>query len=90
VKRAKRRGYLRNTLVVLGNRKKREDTVHLMAAAQDPEALVRQHAAWALGRIGGDEVRRFLTAWLADEPDPAVVNEIRAALADLDASQDMA
>lgn len=89
VKRAKRRGYLRNTLVVLGNRKKREDTVHLMAAAQDPEALVRQHAAWALGRIGGDEVRRFLTAWLADEPDPAVVKEIRAALADLDASQDM-
>jgi len=88
VKRAKRRGYLRNTLVVLGNRKKREDPEHLAAARHNPEALVRQHAAWALGRVGGEEVRQLLTDWLADEPEPAVVDEIRAALTDLVASQD--
>ena len=88
VKRAKRRGYLRNALVVMGNRKEQADAPHLMAAAQDPEELVRQHAAWALGRIGGVDVRKFLTEWLATEPDPVVSDEIRAALADLDVSQD--
>ena len=88
VKRAKRRGYLRNALVVLGNRKQLDDIPHLMAAARDPEALVRQHAAWALGRIGGDDVLGFLIKWLADETDPPVLEEIRAALADLDGSHD--
>ena len=32
----------------------------LVRALADPEPLVRGHAAWALGRIGGAEARRAL------------------------------
>lgn len=49
--RAKRRGFLRNVCVALGNTGTREDIPALQAAAADHEPLVREHAAWALGRI---------------------------------------
>ncbi len=80
VKRAKRRGYLRNTMVVLGNRKKLEDVSGLAAALEDPESLVRQHAAWALGKIGGLEAKQALLNALTREVQAAVIAEIEAAL----------
>jgi epoxyqueuosine reductase len=47
--RAKRRGLARNAAVVLGNRRDPKSIPALQAAAQnDPEPLVREHAAWAL------------------------------------------
>lgn len=49
--RAKRRGFLRNVCVALGNTGTREDIPALQAATKDPEPLVREHAAWALERI---------------------------------------
>src|SRR5204863_1470488 len=53
LRRAKRRGLLRNAAVVLGNTGN-PDAVPAPARAHDaPEALVRGHAAWALGAIGG-------------------------------------
>ena len=53
VKRAKRRGYLRNVAVALGNSGDPEAVPALeQALLHDPEPQVRQHAAWALGRIG--------------------------------------
>lgn len=51
VKRAKRRGYLRNVGVVLGNRGGESDLPALEAALEDPEPLVREHAAWAIKTI---------------------------------------
>jgi epoxyqueuosine reductase len=51
MKRAKRRGLVRNAAVVLGNIGNEEDTPALARAAHDPEPLVRQHAAWALDQI---------------------------------------
>jgi epoxyqueuosine reductase len=51
VKRAKRRGLARNAAVVLGNIGTLDDSPVLIAALDDPEPLVRQHAAWALKRI---------------------------------------
>jgi epoxyqueuosine reductase len=51
VKRAKRRGLLRNVAVALGNS---GDPVHrpvLERLADDDDALVREHARWALGRL---------------------------------------
>jgi len=51
MKRAKLRGLKRNAAVVLGNIANPEDTTALRAALDDPEPLVRQHAAWALSRI---------------------------------------
>lgn len=51
VKRAKRRGLLRNVAVALGNWGSVEAVPALAAALQDEEPLIRGHAAWALGRI---------------------------------------
>ncbi|MFZ5820966.1 MAG: tRNA epoxyqueuosine(34) reductase QueG [Chloroflexota bacterium] len=51
VKRAKRRGYLRNVAVALGNVGGPEAAPALRSALDDPEPLVREHAAWALTQI---------------------------------------
>ena len=48
MKRAKLRGLKRNAAVVLGNVGTSEDVPSVVAALDDPEPLVRQHAAWAL------------------------------------------
>jgi epoxyqueuosine reductase len=53
IKRAKLRGLKRNAAVVLGNVGTPEDVGALTAALRDPEPLVRDHAAWAIERIGG-------------------------------------
>ena len=50
--RAKRRGFLRNVAVALGNLKSIEAVPALIRALEDEEPLVRGHAAWALGQIG--------------------------------------
>lgn len=55
IKRAKRRGLARNAAVVLGNIHDDRDVAPVAAALDDPEPLVRGHAAWALDRIGGAE-----------------------------------
>ncbi len=52
VKRAKRRGYLRNVVTALGNCGRAEDLPaleRLLEEEQDP--LIREHAAWAIRRI---------------------------------------
>jgi epoxyqueuosine reductase len=49
--RAKRRGFLRNVCVALGNTGTRDDLPALQTAAEDSEPLVREHAAWAINRI---------------------------------------
>jgi epoxyqueuosine reductase len=81
VKRAKRRGYLRNVAVALGNRRD-QSTVPALAEslAEDPEALVRAHAAWALGQIGGEAARRALLEAKKNEVDTAVLAVIESAL----------
>ena len=53
VKRAKRRGYLRNVSVALGNVRDYRAVPTLRKAINDPERLVREHAAWALEQITG-------------------------------------
>ena len=51
MKRAKLRGLKRNAAVVLGNIGTTEDTDVLTHALDDPEPIVREHAAWALRRV---------------------------------------
>ncbi len=51
VKRAKRRGYLRNVAVALGNSTDPAAIPALRKALQDAEPLVQRHAAWALKRL---------------------------------------
>src|SRR5260370_23884306 len=55
IKRTKRRGLLRNVCVALGNIRDPQAVPALIGALHDEDALVRGHAACALGRIGGEQ-----------------------------------
>ncbi|HEV8343662.1 MAG TPA: tRNA epoxyqueuosine(34) reductase QueG [Candidatus Binatia bacterium] len=78
--RAKRRGFLRNVAVALGNLKCREAVPALIKALSDPEPLVRQHVAWALGQIGSAESLNALHNHLEVESNPDVREELREAI----------
>jgi epoxyqueuosine reductase len=52
MKRAKLRGLKRNAAVVLGNLGSPDDVDVLTQALADPEPVVRDHAGWALDKIG--------------------------------------
>ncbi|GCE04112.1 tRNA epoxyqueuosine(34) reductase QueG [Dictyobacter aurantiacus] len=80
IKRTKRRGFLRNVCVALGNSKDPQAIPALTKALHDDEALVRGHAAWALGSIGGSTARQALYDARQTEQDPEVLKEIRYAL----------
>jgi epoxyqueuosine reductase len=81
VRRAGRAGFLRNVAVALGNRGEPDAAPALVRALDDPEPLVRGHAAWALGRIGTESARAALVCRLAEERDDGVREEIEEALA---------
>src|SRR5437588_5995725 len=51
IKRIKRRGFLRNVCVALGNVGTSEDLPALRAAELDSEPLIAEHAAWAIEQI---------------------------------------
>ena len=80
IKRAKRVGMLRNVCVALGNFGDSRAVPSLIEALRHDEPLVRGHAAWALGRIGGPEAKDALAQALATEADEDVREEMVAAV----------
>ncbi len=80
VKRAKRRGYLRNVAVALGNAGDPSALPALIHSLHDPEPLIRAHAAWALGQIGGEEAAQALITAAQTDLSPDVRAEISLAL----------
>ncbi len=71
----------RNAAVALGNALDRAAVPALIrAATADPHAMVRGHAAWALGRIGSPQAIDFLRKSLELESDLDVLDEVRTAL----------
>jgi epoxyqueuosine reductase len=80
ITRAKRAGLLRNVCVALGNWGAREAIPILARALADEEALVRGHAAWALGRVSTGEARESLLVAAKDEANGWVGQEIADAL----------
>jgi epoxyqueuosine reductase len=79
--RAKRAGLARNAAVALGNLGTDGAEAPLVTALLAHDiALVRGHAAWALGRIGGRTTRSALRRAWAREPDAAAKEEIGLAL----------
>lgn len=81
IKRAKRRGLLRNVAVALGNWGSPEAVPALAVALNDEEPLTRGHGAWALGRIGTEAARQALRGREEVEADVWVREEIAAASA---------
>lgn len=77
IKRLKRKGLLRNVAVALGNWKNRQAIPLLKEMMEDTEALVRAHAAWALGQIPCQESKEILIQALDVEKVDLVIEEIR-------------
>lgn len=73
--------FQRNAAIALGNMGDPTFIPDLAQAMQDPEGLVRAYAAWALGKIGGSQVRQILEASLARETDEFAKREIQDVLA---------
>jgi len=86
VLRAKRRGLLRNVAVALGNLRSTTAVPALIGALRDQEALIRGHAAWALGEIGNREATAHLERALKSEQDSEARDEMGAAIAALNAA----
>ncbi len=86
IKRTKRRGFLRNVAIALGNWGAPEAIPALRLGLHDHESLVRLHSAWALGQIQTEEARQVLRDRLNEEQDPSVIQEIRNALSTLSVS----
>lgn len=84
VKRTKRRGLLRNVCVALGNSGDPVAIPPLGRALSHEEPLVRGHAAWALGRLGGEHALAALRSSLLTEEDEWVREELLAATASWD------
>ena len=80
IMRAKRVGLQRNACVALGNLKAVESVPALARALQEGAPLVRSHAAWALGEIGGVVATNTLREAAFTEADDEVLSEIRAAV----------
>ncbi|MFC5530363.1 tRNA epoxyqueuosine(34) reductase QueG [Cohnella yongneupensis] len=71
----------RNALIGLGNFKDRESVPDVVRALNDdPRPVLRATAAWALGRIGGDEAKLGLEQAKLGEQDPDVLAAIDRAL----------
>jgi len=75
-----RRRLLRNAAVALGNWRDERAVAALVRALTDAESLVRGHAAWALGRTGGQMAREALEEALQRETELYVQDEIQGAL----------
>jgi len=71
----------RNAAVALGNSGDPRAVAPLSRALRShSSALVRGHAAWALGRLGGADARAALVEAIDGDPDPTVREEARDAL----------
>ena len=80
MKRAKLQGLQRNAAVAMGNRREPRYVEPLAAALREGTSQVRGHAAWALGRIGGEAARAALEVALRTEEDAEIRADIEAAL----------
>lgn len=80
IQRARYTGFLRNVAVALGNSHSTTALPALTRALAHPEALVRQHAAWAIREIGTKEALQALQDHQPRETHPDVLEEIMWAL----------
>lgn len=70
----------RNAAVALGNSQDERAIAPLCRALEDQKRVVRGHAAWALGELGGEQAKAALHDLLARESDTWVRAEAQDAL----------
>ena len=80
IKRTKWKGFLRNVIVAVGNWGSPTAVTALKKAIINDEPMIRGHAAWALGQIGGKNATKALENQLNYEKHPEVITEINDAL----------
>jgi epoxyqueuosine reductase len=80
IRRAGRDGFARNLSVALGNWGSESAVPVLAEALSDSSALVRGHAAWALGEVGSPQAAEALAERAELESDPWVSEEISSAI----------
>ncbi|HEX9666575.1 MAG TPA: tRNA epoxyqueuosine(34) reductase QueG [Thermodesulfobacteriota bacterium] len=80
VKRAKRKGFLRNVMVAMGNSGSEAFIPYIEEALKDDEPLIRAHAVWALWKLEGNESYDTLSKHLNVETDNSVREEIESIL----------
>jgi len=79
--RAKWEGMRRNACLVLGNRGRADALPALeRVLLQDADPVLRGHAAWSIGVIGGDVALQLLRRAVASEGAGEVLEEIRSAI----------
>ena len=78
IRRAKRRGMLRNACVVAGNSGERSLVSAIVRVSDDEDPIIREHALWALGRLDPSVARDRARRRRAVETDAAVLSEIEA------------
>ncbi len=70
----------RNALVALGNSGGVDAVSIAVRYLHDADPVLRAHAAWALGRLGGDDAKQALDSALKREADADVLVEIEGAI----------
>jgi epoxyqueuosine reductase len=73
--------FQRNAAIAMGNSGDLSYVPDLGEALQEAEGMIRSHAAWALGKIGGGQAKAILEAALTRETIESTRKEISAALA---------
>lgn len=87
LRRPKRRGMVRNALVVIGNRRPAGALpVVGEVALSEEDPMLREHAAWAIAQYREPEAKRILEGLLRRESDRSVKEEIGKWLEELSAS----
>ncbi|MFM8286967.1 MAG: tRNA epoxyqueuosine(34) reductase QueG [Planctomycetaceae bacterium] len=72
-------GVRRNAAIVAGNSHDARCIPLLYAQRGQGDVAVRRAAAWGLGQVGTADTFSLLTAWLGEEADPEVRDELRQA-----------
>lgn len=70
-----KRYFMRNAAIAAGNSRDAAYVADLEIALAGPDAMVREHAAWALGRIGGRRAKTVLANAAAKEPADSIVSQ---------------
>tara|TARA_B100000945_G_scaffold321424_1_gene335917 strand:+ start:4569 stop:5714 length:1146 start_codon:yes stop_codon:yes gene_type:complete len=89
VKRTKLIGLKRNACVALGNNKNPDAVPSLREILIDESNLLKSHAAWALGQIGGIEAMDCLKRAAKNEENADVLKEIYLAIKNCEDNQNV-